>query len=166
MLRQQMSRIYQVIASVLCDVEVEMTAVSGGNECDVAVIRRISRLDIDIAVRGERGFLASLQVDLPQLESVVLVTGEYNVSAIMGPVRLIVVASRVGEFLRLITAHGLSPKRTTHTVDHLLAIRRKRQRRWASRQLWQIHLTIIVIVRQLNLLQHRLPISQHRQRRE
>src|SRR5207247_8939806 len=88
--RHQTSRIDEAIASHLCDVEVEMTAVSGGNECDVAVIRRTSRLDIDIAVRGERGFLASLQCELPQLESVVLVTGEYNVSAIMGPVRLIV----------------------------------------------------------------------------
>ena len=34
-------------------------------------------------MRSERDFLAGLQIELPQLEGVVLVAGEYNMSTIM-----------------------------------------------------------------------------------
>src|SRR6266576_1938607 len=104
-------------------------------------------------MRRERNFPAGLQIELPQLESVVPVTREYNVSAIMGPVRLVVVAPRVGEFLRLIATDALPPQRTTHAVNQFFAIRRKCQCRWARGQLWQIHFTIVIIVRQLDLRQ-------------
>src|SRR5882762_11603022 len=117
-------------------------------------------------MRSERGLLAGLQIELPQLDSVVLVASEYNMSTIMRPIRLVVVAPRVGEFARLVTTDDLAPKRTTHTVDQLLAIGRKCQRRWAAGQLGQIHFTVVIIVRQLNLRSHGLALSQDRQGRE
>src|SRR6266436_6025364 len=107
-------------------------------------------------MRSERDFLAGLQIELPHLDSVVLVASEYNMSTIMRPIRLVVVASRVGEFPRLVTTDNLAPQRTAHAVDQLLAIGRKCQRRWAAGKLGQIHFTIVIIVRQLNLRRYRL----------
>src|SRR5882757_7541646 len=117
-------------------------------------------------MRSERDFLAGLQIELPQLDSIVQVASEYNMSTIMRPIRLAVVASRVGEFPRLVTTDGLAPKRTTHAVDQLLAIGRKCQRRWAAGQLGKIHFTVVIIVRQLNLGSHGLALSQNRQSRD
>src|SRR5262249_39744448 len=82
-LRHQTSRTAQLIVSDLCEIEIEMATVSGGNEGDLVVIRRIARFDIDVAMRGQGNFPASLQVELPQLERVVLVTSEDNVSTIV-----------------------------------------------------------------------------------
>src|SRR4030095_4270034 len=68
-LRHQTSRTVQLIISNLCEIEIEMATVSGGNESDLAVIRRIARFDIDVALRGQGNFLTSLQIELPQLPS-------------------------------------------------------------------------------------------------
>src|SRR5205814_2172764 len=50
--RHQTSRVAQPIVSNLCEIEIEMATVSGGNESDLVVIRRIARFEIDIAMRG------------------------------------------------------------------------------------------------------------------
>src|SRR5215510_968431 len=81
--RHQTSRAAQAIVSNLCEIEIEMATVSGGNESDLAVIRRITRFDIDVALRGQGNFLTSLQIELPQLERVILVASEDNVLTIV-----------------------------------------------------------------------------------
>src|SRR5215472_15103684 len=58
--RHQTSRATQAIVSNFCKIEIEMGAVSGGHESDLAVIRRIARFDIDVAMRGQGNFLAGL----------------------------------------------------------------------------------------------------------
>ena len=81
--RHQTSRAAQAIVCNLCEIEIEMATVSRGNESDLAVIRRIARFDIDVAMRGQGNFLTSLQVELPQLERVILVASEDNVPTIV-----------------------------------------------------------------------------------
>src|SRR5262245_7308217 len=81
--RHQTSRAAQAIVSNLCEIGIEMATVRGGNESDLVVIRRIARLDIDVAMRGQGNFLTSLQVELPQLERVILVANEDNVPTIV-----------------------------------------------------------------------------------
>src|SRR5438046_9995830 len=49
--RHQTSRAAQPIVSNLCEIEIEMATVSGGNESDLVVIRQIARFEIDIAMR-------------------------------------------------------------------------------------------------------------------
>src|SRR6201982_2808071 len=81
--RHQTSRAAQPIVSNLCEIEIEMATVSGGNEGDLGIIRRIARFEIDIPMRGQRDFRAGLQIQLPQLDGVLLVAGEYDMSTIM-----------------------------------------------------------------------------------
>src|SRR6266480_363957 len=82
-LRHQTSHAAQPIVSNLCEIEIEMATVSGGNESDLAVIRRVAWFDIDVAMRSQGNFLTSLQIELPQLDGVLLVAGEYNMSTVM-----------------------------------------------------------------------------------
>src|SRR6476620_4183988 len=102
-------------------------------------------------MRSQRYFPASLRIDLPQLQRVILVAGEDDMSTIVRPVRLVVVAWGVGELIRLFATNDLAPERASHAVDQLLTIRRECQCRWTSSQLGQIHFAVVVVMRQLDL---------------
>src|SRR5678815_5592640 len=95
-------------------------------------------------------------------------TREHDEVSVRRPVRLIVVAWAVRELDGELSADLLPPQRAGHAVDERLAVRRPRDARRPARQLRQVHLAVVVGVRQVDLLQYRLALraggSGYRQR--
>src|SRR5688572_23092190 len=61
---------------------------------------------------------------------------------------------------RTVAADFLTPQRAGHAVDERLAVGREREARWSAGQLRQVHLAEVVVVRQIDLLQHRLALGE------
>src|SRR5437667_2208317 len=72
---------------------------------------------------------------------------------------LVIVTRPIRELLRDIRFDRLSPQRARHRVHNRTRIRQPRHRARPSGQLWQIHLSEVIRMRKINLLENRVALG-------
>jgi hypothetical protein len=127
------------------------------DEGDAPAIGGEARLHVDGSVRRHGARLPGPQVQEPQLDGIAAIRGVGHAAPVGGPVRLVVVSRAVGELRGRGRAQRLPPERALHRVDELPAVGRPGDGAGAARDLGQVHLSVVVAVRDLDLLENRLP---------
>ena len=112
-----------------------------------------SRFTAPLATRARE--VPSRSVEHPQLQRVVAVGRVEDAASVRRPVRLRVVARSVGELDGVAGADPLAPERALHRVDELLPVGGPRRIARAACNLRQVHLSVVVGVRLVDLLEDR-----------
>ncbi len=144
--------------------DVPAALVGRGHERDGSAVGRPVRLDIHRAVGDQRVGVDGLPIHHPQLDRIIAIGGVDNAAAVGRPVGLMV----VGAGRDLLDVHGArrrrrdrsGPERSLHRDDQLVPVGRPGDRGRTARHLRQIHLPVVVVVRELDLLEHRLALGQ------
>ena len=138
----------------LADEHVKAPGVAGRDEREPFPVRRPARLEIHRAAVGQRSDLAALEIEQHEFDGVVVVAHEHDPFAVRRPVGLVVVARTRSELHGDAGVERLPPQAALHRVHEFLAVRRPGERARPARQLRQVHLAEIVVVRNVDLLQH------------
>ena len=134
-------------------VDVEAPVVDGGHEEQTSSVGREARLDVDCAVLRDRPRLAALGLQKPELDGVVAVRGVGDETAVGRPVRLIIITGAIGDLQRHRRSEALPPQGPLHRVDDLGPVGRPGDRAGPRGRLGQVHLAVVIMMRQLDLLQ-------------
>jgi hypothetical protein len=138
------------------DEEVKAALVRGRDEGETRAVGREPRLEVHLAAFRERKGLAGLEIEAAQLHRVAVVGREDDEAAVGRPVRLEVVTGAVRELHRRRRSEGDAPERALHREDELAPVTREGRGARPARELGKVHLTVVVAVRDLDLLEHRL----------
>ncbi len=128
-----------------------------GHERQPTAVGRPARLDVDRAVRQQRPAPSARELERAQLDGVVVIRGVGEQAAVGRPVGLVVVARPVRELARDARVELDAPERAFDRDGQLLSVGGPGGRGDAARGLGQVHLPVVVVVRDADLLQDLLP---------
>ena len=136
------------------DVQEEMASLGRRDKGQAPAVRRPSRLDVDRTTRRERPDDARGEVEDHQLHGPAVVPNERDASAVGRTIRLVIGAAIVSQLFGGRAVRALPPQTALHRVHERRAICGPRNGRGSRRELRQVQLAEVVVVRQIDLLQH------------
>ena len=133
--------------------------VRGGYEGDPASVGGPPRIEMHRPVLDQRPGLAGRELQHAQLERIVTIRGIRNESTVGRPVGLVVVPGAIRELEGLRAADPLPPERALHRVHQLLPVGRPGRRGRAAGNLREVHLPVVVVVWDADLLEDGLALG-------
>ena len=138
--------------------DVPAPVVARGDERDAGAVRGPARLEVHGPIRRERPRRTAREIEQLQLDGVLDVGRVDDESPVGRPIGLVVVPGPRGELLRHARSQPLPPQRPLHGVDQLAPVRRPGGGAGPARDLGDVHLTPVVGVGHVHLLQDRLAL--------